>query len=83
MTPSILALDEPSSGLDPRGRRILIRLLDRLSQTMIISTHDLRLVKEICRRTVVLDKGRIVADGPTSILLSDEALLHAHGLEPV
>lgn len=83
MDPSVLVLDEPSSGLDPRSRRTLIQLLDGLAPTMIISTHDLRLVKELCPRTIILDEGRIVADGPTSVLLTDEGLLNAHGLELV
>jgi cobalt/nickel transport system ATP-binding protein len=83
MDPSVLVLDEPSAGLDPRSRRNLIQLLDGLSPTMIISTHDLRLVEELCPRTIILDEGRIVADGPTSALLTDEGLLNAHGLELV
>jgi cobalt/nickel transport system ATP-binding protein len=83
MEPNILVLDEPSSGLDPRARRTLIELLSELAPTMVISTHDLRLVRELCPRTIVLDEGRIVADGATPELLTDEALLHAHGLEPV
>ncbi len=83
MEPNILVLDEPSAGLDPRARRTLIQLLDRLGTTMLISTHDLRLVQELCPRTVVLDEGRIVADGPTEELLRDETLLRAHGLEPL
>ena len=83
MDPLVLVLDEPSAGLDPRSRRTLIQLLDGLSPTMLVSTHDLRLVQELCPRTVILDEGRVVADGPTSELLSDEELLHAHGLEPV
>ncbi|MBM4430233.1 MAG: ABC transporter ATP-binding protein [Chloroflexi bacterium] len=83
MEPSVLVLDEPSAGLDPRARRVLIELLRGLTPTMLISTHDLRLVQEICPRTVILDEGQAVADGPTATLLSDEALLAAHGLEPV
>lgn len=83
MKPSILVLDEPSADLDPRSRRALIRLLKGLTQTLVISSHDLRLVKELCPRMVILDEGRIVADGRTSELLSNEALLYAHGLEPV
>lgn len=83
MKPDILVLDEPSADLDPRARRTLIKLLQELPQTLILSSHDLRLVKELCSRTIVLDEGRIVADGPTLDLLSDEALLYAHGLEPV
>jgi cobalt transport protein ATP-binding subunit len=81
MEPSVLVLDEPSAGLDPRSRRTLIQLLDGLALTMLISTHDLRLVKELCPRTAVLDEGRVEADGPTATLLADEVFLEAHGLE--
>ncbi|MDW8326797.1 MAG: ABC transporter ATP-binding protein [Anaerolineales bacterium] len=83
MDPEILVLDEPSAGLDPRARRGLIRLLCELPQTMLVASHDLRLVAEVFPRTVIMDQGRIVADGPTPVLLTDVALLNAHGLEPV
>jgi cobalt/nickel transport system ATP-binding protein len=76
-----LVLDEPTSDLDPRGRRELMALLSRLPVTQLIATHDLEFVVEICPRTIVLDGGRIVADGPTRRLLDDEALMLAHGLE--
>jgi energy-coupling factor transporter ATP-binding protein EcfA2 len=76
-----LVLDEPTSDLDPRGRRELMALLSRLSVTQLIATHDLEFVVEICPRTIVLDGGRIVADGPTRQLLDDEPLMLAHGLE--
>ena len=81
MRPEILALDEPSAGLDPRARRGLINLLRELPQTQIIATHDMLLVRELCPRMVLMDGGRIIADGPTTDLLEDEALLAAHGLE--
>jgi cobalt transport protein ATP-binding subunit len=81
MDPEILVLDEPSAGLDPRARRMLIRLLRDLPLTMLVSTHDLLLVRELFERTVIVDQGRIVADGPTDDLLRDVALLEAHGLE--
>ncbi len=81
MNPNVLILDEPSAGLDPRGRRTLINLLRDLPITMLASTHDMRLVKELFPRTIVMDEGRIVADGLTSAILEDEALLNAHGLE--
>jgi cobalt transport protein ATP-binding subunit len=81
MDPSILVFDEPSAGLDPRGRRELIRLLRTLDQTMLVSTHDMRLVAEVFPRVVVMDDGLVVADGPTAGILADEALLEAHGLE--
>ncbi|HKY84397.1 MAG TPA: ABC transporter ATP-binding protein [Anaerolineales bacterium] len=81
MEPEILVLDEPTAGLDPRGRRGLIRLLAALPQTMLVSTHDLRMVAELFARTVVLDQGKVVADGPTADLMADAGLLAAHGLE--
>lgn len=77
----VLALDEPTSDLDPRGRRELMALLARLPIAQIIATHDLEFVVESCPRALVLDRGRIVADGPTADLLNDEPLMLAHGLE--
>ena len=81
MHPSILVLDEPSAGLDPRARRTLINLLRELPITMLVSTHDMRLVQELFPRTIVMDEGLIVADGRTNDILEDEKLLTAHGLE--
>ncbi|OQX64402.1 MAG: cobalt ABC transporter ATP-binding protein [Anaerolinea sp. 4484_236] len=81
MHPQILVLDEPSAGLDPRARRALINLLREMSLTMLISTHDLRMARELFPRMVIMDEGRVVADGPTAALLEDEALLEKHGLE--
>jgi len=81
MRPQILVLDEPSAGLDPRSRRSLINFLRDLPITMLISTHDLRMVKELFPRMVIMDDGLIVVDGPSGELLEDEELLEAHGLE--
>lgn len=81
MSPKILVLDEPSAGLDPRARRSLIELLREMQRTMLVATHDLHMVEELFPRTVVLDEGRVVADGPTEAILMDAALLEAHGLE--
>ncbi len=82
MDPQILVLDEPSAGLDPRGRRALIGLLQSFAgQTMLISTHDMRLAQELCTRTVVIEGGQIVAVGPTEHILKDRDLMEQHGLE--
>lgn len=81
MSPSVLVLDEPSAGLDPRGRRELINLLRGLHQTMLVSTHDMKLVAEVFPRTLIVDEGLLVADGTTEELLADGPLLERHGLE--
>jgi cobalt/nickel transport system ATP-binding protein len=81
MNPKILILDEPSAGLDPRARRTLINLLRELPITMLVSTHDIRMVQELFPRTIVMDDGRIVADGMTKEILEDENFLNEHGLE--
>jgi len=81
MQPDLLVLDEPSAGLDPRARRSLITLLHALPQTMIVATHDLLMVRDLLPRMVIMDEGRIVADGRTEDLLADPALLEKHGLE--
>jgi cobalt/nickel transport system ATP-binding protein len=81
MRPAILLLDEPSMYLDPRGRREFIRLINGLAGTRIIASHDLELILETCERTLVLDHGRLMADGSARQLLADAALMEAHGLE--
>ncbi len=80
LDPEILALDEPTSSLDPRGKWSLIKLLKSLPVTRIIASHDLELVKFLCYRIVIIDEGRIVADGKAEDVLGDESLLEAHGL---
>ncbi len=81
MKPEVLVLDEPTAGLDPRSRRSLINLLDELPLTMLVSTHDMLMVRELFPRMVIMDEGRVVADGPTAELMNDIALLETHGLE--
>ncbi|MDR2035794.1 MAG: ATP-binding cassette domain-containing protein [Coriobacteriales bacterium] len=81
MQPDFLILDEPTSNLDPRGRRQMMTLLSSIHATLLIATHDLDMVWELLPRSIILDEGTIVADGPTKELLQDEALLTAHGLE--
>jgi cobalt/nickel transport system ATP-binding protein len=79
--PKILVLDEPTSDLDPRGRREFKALLREIPATKLVATHDLELAVELCPRAIILDRGVVVADGRTASLLSDEALMLAHGLE--
>ena len=81
MRPEILVLDEPSSNLDPASRRELAEILRGLPVTVLMVTHDLPYALELCPRSVILDAGRIVADGATPDLLADRDLLHAHRLE--
>lgn len=80
MRPEILALDEPSSNLDPRHRRDLINLLNSLELTKIISTHDIGFVRDTCARVAVMDRGRITAIGGTPEILNDTALLKTAGI---
>jgi cobalt/nickel transport system ATP-binding protein len=82
MDPELLVFDEPSAGLDPASRRDFIELVRVLPQTKVIATHDMELAYELCDRVLVMDDGRIFADGTPAVLLGDEALLKAHRLEP-
>jgi cobalt/nickel transport system ATP-binding protein len=81
MRPEVLLLDEPSMALDPRGRRELIALLHALGGTRVIAAHDLEMILETCGRVLLLDGGRLIADGPPRRLLADGELMEAHGLE--
>ena len=81
MRPSLLVLDEPSANLDPRARRELLDVLERIEGSMIVVTHDLPFAAELCERAVVLSAGRMVADSGCEQVLADEDLLAAHDLE--
>lgn len=80
MQPEILVLDEPTSNLDPASRRDLTSILDGLDVTQLLVTHDLLYALEICERSLIIDGGRIVADGATRDILGDSALLAEHRL---
>jgi cobalt/nickel transport system ATP-binding protein len=84
MTPDILVMDEPTTGLDPLGRRQIIAILKEFTHTKIIATHDLDLVMDLCDRTIVLHNGRVRADGPTlEIFRDDELLRECHMEKPL
>jgi len=78
--PDVLVLDEPTANLDPAARRELTDVLAGLEVTLLVVTHDLPYAAELCRRAVVLDAGRVVADGATGDLLADTDRLAAHRL---
>lgn len=80
MDPGIMALDEPTSNLDPKGRCEFIHTLAKFAKTKIIASHDLDMVFELCNRTIIIDKGKLVAEGPTKTILSDKTLLEKHNL---
>ncbi len=81
MEPEILVLDEPSSNLDPAGRRELADILTSLDITMLMVTHDLPYALDLCPRALVMNDGVIVVDGATDEILADEALMAANRLE--
>lgn len=81
MTPSILVMDEPTSDLDPRSRRQLIELLRGFDHTLLIATHDMNLAAELCPRVVILNEGKIMADGKSEQIFRCKELLEACSLE--
>lgn len=81
MRPRVLLLDEPSMYLDPRGRRELIGLIRELPGTKLIGSHDLELIIDTCSRVLLLDQGKLIADGPTESILRNAELMEPHGLE--
>jgi cobalt/nickel transport system ATP-binding protein len=81
LQPRLMIYDEPSASLDIRSRRRLIEFLLGSPATSLIASHDLELVLEICPRTIVVDDGRIVADGSSREIMDDAALMERHGLE--
>ncbi|MCL4114579.1 UNVERIFIED_CONTAM: hypothetical protein GTU68_054792 [Idotea baltica] len=79
--PNVLALDEPASSLDPRSRRQLLAILKTFDGTIIVASHDLDFVSRLCGRVIVLDSGKIHADGTTDEILTNPVLMEKHGLE--
>ncbi|MCL2882757.1 MAG: energy-coupling factor ABC transporter ATP-binding protein [Coriobacteriia bacterium] len=81
MEPAVLVLDEPTSNLDPRGRTEMLDFLRGLEVTLLMATHDLDAAWELCDRALVIDEGRLVADGEAHAIMSDRELMQDHGLE--
>lgn len=81
MMPDIILMDEPSIALDPRNRRNLINILNSFEHLKMIASHDLDLILDTCKRTILMADGRIICDGPTQDILTDKELLESNGLE--
>ncbi len=81
MAPKIITMDEPEASLDPRTRNKLTDLLKSLSQTLIIATCNMDFAAGLCSRAILMDEGRIIADGDARKIMSDAALMQTHGLE--
>lgn len=80
MSPELMCMDEPSSGLDPRSRRELIALLRELDCTKLIASHDLDMVRKLCTGVIIIHNGVVAASGDANVLLADEELLLSVGL---
>ena len=81
MRPKLMMYDEPSANLDIRSRRRLIRLLQSSAETILVASHDLELVLEVCERVILIDEGEVVADGEPRGIMGDEQVMEAHGQE--
>lgn len=84
MRPQILVLDEPTANLDGRTRRSLMSVLGRIDSTCIMATHDLAVARALCTRAIVMDEGRVVADGSCAEVIADPMvadLLGAAGIK--
>ncbi len=79
--PDILVFDEPSTNMDPASRRRLIEWLHQSDKTIILCTHDMDIALEVCDRCLLLSGGKIVADGPSCAILSNNSLLEVNKLE--
>lgn len=79
--PDVILMDEPSVALDPKNRRNLINILNRLNQAKIIASHDLNMIMDTCERTILLSDGKIIRDGNTKEILLDKELMEESGLE--
>lgn len=81
MDPEVILMDEPTASLDPYNRRLVINAINSLSQTKLITSHDLDMILDTCSRVILLDQGKIIADGKTEEILRDQKLLEAHRME--
>lgn len=81
MHPQVVIYDEPSANLDLRARRRLINFLKTTTETLVISSHDLEFLLEVCDRVILMDEGAVIADGDPLTIMGNQALMETHGLE--
>lgn len=81
MEPEAILMDEPTAALDPYNRRLVINIIRDLTQTKLITSHDLDMILDACSRVILLSGGAVVADGPADTILRDRALLEANRME--
>ncbi|MEO1396932.1 MAG: ABC transporter ATP-binding protein [Cyanobacteria bacterium J06634_5] len=81
MQPEVVLYDEPTASLDMRTRRRLISFLQRSTQTILVSSHDLEFILDVCDRVLLIDNGQIIADGDPMTIMGNQPLMEAHGLE--
>ena len=81
MEPEVIIMDEPSVSLDPYNRRAVINVINSLTQTKIIASHDLDMIMETCRRVILISDGQIVASGAAMEILRNKELLENNRME--
>ena len=81
MEPEAILMDEPTSALDPYNRRMVINIIRELTQTKLITSHDLDMILDTCDRVILLSDGQIAAEGDAREILRDRALLERHRME--
>ncbi len=81
--PPVLILDEPTTGLDPNQLTGIRQVITRLGKekAVLLSTHIMQEVEAVCNRVVILNKGRVVADGKVDVVLQKTASTHSYFLE--
>ncbi|GEM_PF-41788 len=81
MRPGLVLYDEPDANLDIRARRRLIQFLQEAPHTVMVASHDLEMVLEVCDRVILLDQGQIIAHGQPAEIMGNVALMETYGLE--
>jgi lipooligosaccharide transport system ATP-binding protein len=83
--PQLIFMDEPTTGLDPQARHLIWERLRRLRQegkTLVLTTHFMEEAERLCSRIAIMDRGRIIAEGPPRALIADHIepqVVEVHG----